>query len=127
VLIINEGRIAAQGTPEEIAGTMKGGDTWNLVLKNGPADLGRLAAGISGVTEEALPDGTRSLRFFAPTGTVSGEAIFDWAVAEGNKILGMRNMTLSLEDIFVSLTSEDGHRDSDGGIPEAAKEAGNGN
>ncbi|MDR2922212.1 MAG: ATP-binding cassette domain-containing protein [Treponema sp.] len=33
VLIINEGKIAAQGTTEEIAGTMKGGDTWELMLK----------------------------------------------------------------------------------------------
>jgi ABC-2 type transport system ATP-binding protein len=38
VLIINEGRIAAQGKPEEIAGTLKGGDTWELILKGGGLD-----------------------------------------------------------------------------------------
>ena len=36
-----------------------------------------------------------------------GERIFDWAVAENLKILGMSRKKLSIEEIFVSLTADE--------------------
>jgi len=114
VLIINEGKIAAQGTPEEIAGTMKGGDTWELTLKGAGAEavrgrLSLLGEGITKIAAESLEDGTVQLGFFVPSGAFEspGECIFDWAVANNYKILGMSRKKLSLEDIFVELTSEE--------------------
>jgi ABC-2 type transport system ATP-binding protein len=130
VLILNEGRIAAQGKPEEIAGTMKGGDTWELILKGTAAAA---AAGLRdglGLPEGDVkpgsindePDGTVKVSFFLPvreSGTegarsegarsewADGERIFDWAVSRGFKILRMDRKRLSLEDIFVKLTSEE--------------------
>jgi ABC-2 type transport system ATP-binding protein len=48
------------------------------------------------------------MSFFLPSGNGDengeGERIFDWAVAEGLKILSMKRRKLSLEDIFVRLT-----------------------
>jgi ABC-2 type transport system ATP-binding protein len=112
VLILNEGRIAAQGTAEEIAGTMKGGDTWELVLKG--ADAGAIQAKLSPLgsdltvtAAENSGDGAVRLSFFIPSGAVDGERIFDWAIASGLKILGMNRKKLSLEDIFVKLTAEE--------------------
>ncbi|MCL1931077.1 MAG: ATP-binding cassette domain-containing protein [Treponema sp.] len=110
ILIINEGKIAAQGSPEEIAGTMKGGDTWELALKGGDAESikSRLYAlgEVGSVAAAQKEDGTVALSFFVPEGT-GGERIFDWAVSNGLKILGMSQKKLSLEDIFVKLTSEE--------------------
>jgi ABC-2 type transport system ATP-binding protein len=122
VLILNEGRIAAQGTPEEIAGTMKGGDTWTLVLKN--ADPGEVIKRLSGLgpetgaaEAEVLEGGFVRLGFVvreddpaAGAGGAyrGGERIFDWAAAQGFKIVEMNRKRLSLEDIFVKLTSEGG-------------------
>jgi ABC-2 type transport system ATP-binding protein len=116
VLIINEGRIAAQGRPEEIAGTMKGGDSWELTLKGAyvhtlPERLLRLEAGVAPAGLEERPGGTIDLRFFLPAAEGAeeepeGERIFDWAVAQGYKILRMNRKRLSLEDIFVKLTNE---------------------
>ncbi|MDR0443048.1 MAG: ATP-binding cassette domain-containing protein [Treponema sp.] len=113
VLIINDGRIAAQGSPEEIAGSMKGGDTWELILlgevdsvKNRLSQLGR----ISNAAVQSAGDGTVKVSFFVPqeqNEINSGERIFDWAVAQGVKILGMNRKKLSIEDIFVKLTSDD--------------------
>jgi ABC-2 type transport system ATP-binding protein len=123
VLILNEGRIAAQGKPEEIAGTMKGGDTWELVLKG--TDAAGLQDGL-GLPEGDIkpgsisdgPDGTVNVSFFLPARDpgaewarsewTDGERIFDWAVSRGVKILRMDRKRLSLEDIFVKLTSEEG-------------------
>jgi ABC-2 type transport system ATP-binding protein len=121
VLILNEGRIAAKGTSEEIAGTLKGRDTWDLLLKlPGPGEgqtneqylqssLEGCLAGLgidpgSAVTESVE---TGIVRFkFSIQDPDAGEKIFDWAVSNNIKILSMNRKRLSLEDIFVKLTSE---------------------
>ncbi|MDR2376159.1 MAG: ATP-binding cassette domain-containing protein [Treponema sp.] len=107
VLIINRGKIVAQGRPEEIAGDIKGGDTWEICLKGRAiqAGLDRLGFVYSRPRIEEAEDGTARLSFFVPGARgVEGEAIFDWAVREGFKILMMNRRSLSLEDIFVHLT-----------------------
>jgi len=124
VLILNEGRIAAQGTPEEIAGTLKSpennrpSELWELQLK------GADAAGIKGsltsldlpagfnitdVSAENMETGTVRLCFKinGTAGTESGESIFNWAVSHGYKIVSMSQKKPSLEDLFVTLTSEE--------------------
>jgi ABC-2 type transport system ATP-binding protein len=114
VLIINDGRIAAQGRPEEIAGSMKGGDTWELVLKGPDADTVRgklsLIGQVSNVLVENAANGIVSASFFVSAqeqDASAGERIFDWAVTQGFKILGMNRRKLSIEDIFVKLTSDE--------------------
>ena len=114
VLILNDGRIAAQGTTAEIAATVKGGDTWELLLKGAPEriieeKLFRL--GLDKINKlESLDDGTVNVNFFISAGKenqiTDGERIFDWAISEGLKILAMNRKKLSLEDIFVKLTAE---------------------
>jgi ABC-2 type transport system ATP-binding protein len=121
VLIINDGRIAAQGSPEEIAGTMKGGDTWELILKGAGYDAdtgavnGKLSSlgNISNVATETTADGYVCANFFIPEetdGANTGERIFDWAVSQNLKILGMSRKKISIEDIFVKLTSDEKER-----------------
>ncbi|MDR2069740.1 MAG: ABC transporter ATP-binding protein [Spirochaetaceae bacterium] len=117
VLILNEGRIAAQGTPGEIAGTMKGGDTWELILKG--TDAAGLQDGLGFPGGDGKPgsisdgpDGTVNVSFFLPpreSGSewADGERIFDWALSRNLKILRMDRKRISLEDIFVKLTSEE--------------------
>jgi ABC-2 type transport system ATP-binding protein len=121
VLILNEGRIAAQGTPEEIAGTLKGGDTWELILKG--TDIAqkysRLYSQYLNMSIDTSPEiveenGFYNIRIIIPAGESegsigknAGELIFDWAVAEGLKITGMNRHRLSLEDIFVKLTGDE--------------------
>jgi ABC-2 type transport system ATP-binding protein len=119
VLILNEGRIAAQGTPEEIAATMKTAsrsiDTWELYLKGAEAESvkNRLALRereTADVKAEAMEDGTVRLGFALKDSenySQDGELIFDWAVSQGYKIIGMNRKKLSLEDIFVKLTAEE--------------------
>ncbi|MDR2519148.1 MAG: ATP-binding cassette domain-containing protein [Spirochaetaceae bacterium] len=129
VLIINEGRIAAQGRPEAIAETLKGTDTWELTLKDPGREEGetqggrekiaqkmaRLAEGLAdGEAPAREADGTFHVSFSVPSGSLGGERIFDWAVAEGLKILSMTQKKLSLEAIFVKLTGEHEGRPAQG-------------
>jgi ABC-2 type transport system ATP-binding protein len=125
VLIINDGRIAVQGKPEEIAGSMKGGDTWELLLKGADADSSAFADGvksklaelgqISNALVETKESGLVSASFFVQTdensGADAGERIFDWAVNNRYKILGMNRKKLSIEDIFVKLTGDESKPD----------------
>jgi ABC-2 type transport system ATP-binding protein len=131
VLIINEGKIVAQGTTEEIAGTMKGGDTWELMLTRSMAfdimagtafaeKLQSLGEGISSVTVDLMDNGVAKIGFYMPMKNAAdtnafiptGEMIFDWAVSNGMKIIGMNRKKISLEDIFVSLTSEEANKEA---------------
>ena len=114
VLIINDGRIAAQGRPEEIAGSMKGGDTWELLLKGESLDHVRdklsLLGNITNALVETIDGGFIRAGFFIPADEDSqnkGERIFDWAVNSNFKILEMNRKKLSIEDIFVKLTGEE--------------------
>jgi ABC-2 type transport system ATP-binding protein len=128
VLILNEGKIAAQGSPESIAGTMKGGESWDLVLKvsgqgiedsGQPSNEGYVRARLAELSERefggrletgdlrATGENVYTAAFFIAGGadvSDNAEKIFDWAVAGGFKILGMNRKKLSLEDIFVRLT-----------------------
>jgi ABC-2 type transport system ATP-binding protein len=118
VLIINDGRIVAQGKPEEIAGSMKGGDTWELVIKSAAADAGMVKdklyelGDLTNMLVETTGNGLITARFFAPVGISetgdenAGERIFDWAVNNELKLLEMNRKKISIEDIFVKLTSE---------------------
>jgi ABC-2 type transport system ATP-binding protein len=113
VLIINDGRIAAQGKPEEIAGSMKGGDTWELLLKGADSGVVRdripVLGEVSNTQVEDKEGGLVSAAFFIPSredDVNTGEQIFDWAVSNGFKILGMNRKKLSIEDIFVKLTGD---------------------
>jgi len=117
VLILNDGRITAMGTPEEIAETMKAGglNTWELYLKGANLEdienrLIRLGRETGNITREKTESGLVSLRFeLRDSGDDSrdGELIFDWAVSQGYKIIGVNRKKLSLEDIFVKLTAEE--------------------
>jgi len=118
VLILNEGRIAAQGTPDEIAKNIRSGggmDTWELYLKGAAAEevesrLARLEKETTEAKAETLEDGVIRLGFaIRDSGAyaLDGECIFDWAIKQGYKIIGMNRKKLSLEDIFVKLTSEE--------------------
>jgi len=120
VLIINDGKIAALGKPEEIAGSMRGTDTWELVLKSPGDEIAgktncelireklHLLGNLTNVSVEDAGNDLVTARFFLPAEDrrSSGEKIFDWAVSRGVKILEMNRKKLSIEDIFVKLTSD---------------------
>jgi len=116
VVILNEGRVAAQGAPGEIGEALKGEDRIVLRVKGSPgsldaARLGSLLGSIPGLRSVAKveADGAAFAAELAmgPSAAIEpGEAIFDWAVGHGLKLLELERRRLSLEEIFVKLTSE---------------------
>jgi ABC-2 type transport system ATP-binding protein len=115
VIILSEGRVAAQGAPSEIGEALKGEERIRLRLKSssGAIDRKRLSGipGLRSVASFALePSGVAAAEIAMPPASndasEAGEAIFDWAVSNGLKVLELERRRLSLEEIFVKLTQE---------------------
>ncbi|HUX41250.1 MAG TPA: ATP-binding cassette domain-containing protein [Rectinemataceae bacterium] len=120
VLILNEGRIAAQGTAEEIGEALKGEARVSFRLRPRKEGIGakdiesalkrlpsigalrslEAAQGSSFAVEIALQAGQAEAD--------SGALVFEWAVSEGLVLLELVPRKLSLEEIFVKLTTEGG-------------------
>ncbi len=118
VLIINEGRIVAQGSATDIAAGMQGDERIECLVKGAGVEalealrtmplIRSLDAGGDNQPASGTP-GIIKIRVGAGRGEgdLAAEALFDWAVASGGKLLEMRRERLSMEDIFVRLTSEE--------------------
>jgi ABC-2 type transport system ATP-binding protein len=110
VLILNEGRIVAQGTREEMERGMRGEVLLDLTLKpsQGRPFLAESLMKVTGVQKlvSSMTDarGIIAVRLSLTPDAGGEEAVFDWAVAAGMKIVSMVPQRLSLEDIFLSLT-----------------------
>jgi ABC-2 type transport system ATP-binding protein len=111
VLILNEGQIVAKGTVEEIQREMKGEVLLRLSLK-GERDPRESLGRVRGIKEvldggEASP-GRFEVQIALEPESGAEEAVFDWAVRAGYKILSMVPKRLSLEELFIKLTREGG-------------------
>jgi ABC-2 type transport system ATP-binding protein len=114
VIILNEGRIAAQGAPSEIGEALKGEERIRLRLKSSGAIDQKRLSGIPGLRSVASftpePQGVWAAEIAMPPASAdtaeAGEVVFDWAVSNGFKLLELERRRLSLEEIFVKLTQE---------------------
>jgi ABC-2 type transport system ATP-binding protein len=111
VLIINEGRIVASGTPRELQVKAGGEDIIYASISSGgqPADS-KLAELRSVISVSRVEDaGAGYVRYLVKAGhdEDTGEAIFKMAVENNWKINELRRETLSLEDIFLKLTTKE--------------------
>jgi ABC-2 type transport system ATP-binding protein len=112
VLIMAGGRLIAQGTPQEIARGMQEAVLLVVSLKAPvePSALGALASlpGVRSVSDPRHMSGDRlEVDLEVAAGTDPSEAVYDWAVASGCKILGMKTETAKLEELFARLTAAD--------------------
>ena len=111
VLILNEGRIVAQGTTEEINREMRGEVILALTV-TGSRPPGSSLAAVEGVrkvlkNEAGAPNRFQLALSVVPDSAVE-ERVFDWAVAEGYRIVALVPQRLSLEELFSKLTREGG-------------------
>ncbi len=111
VLIINNGVIAAQGTPDELQASVEGQQTISLVVKNcSSQELQQSLEGYESVLIKQIQK-TRNGNVEAEL-TVSGgrdlrEDLFDLVLRNEWKLLQLTPSKLSLEDVFRQLTYEE--------------------
>jgi ABC-2 type transport system ATP-binding protein len=117
VLIINRGRIVADDSPENLAKRILGGSHIHLRLDSSEVAASRALGKVSSIKrlefKESNEQGTIEAIAEAAEDTDIRRGIFKALAAEDIPILMMRSLDMSLEDIFLNLTTkEDGEINS---------------
>jgi len=102
VAIVDNGKVVALGTPQELKSTVPGSDTIELTLdrpSDGALDALRALPGVRGV--EAIPQG---LKVMADGGASLLPRAIDLLRAEGLEVRAASLSRISLEDVFIHFT-----------------------
>jgi ABC-2 type transport system ATP-binding protein len=108
VLIIDRGRIVAEGTPSDLRAKLAGAPVVHVTVKGAVSvreDLSALS-GVASVELEEAPGETRA-RILCLQGSDPREEIFRLAVDRGWVLRELARAAMTLEDVFVRLTRHD--------------------
>ncbi len=108
VLIIDRGRIVADGTAAELRRQARGNTLLRVTVKDAPSGVGDTFAQLPGVAavEHSEAEADRFTLECAPDDDLR-EAVFKTAVEKGWVLLELVERTASLEDVFVRLTAQE--------------------
>ncbi len=111
VIIINKGKLVLQDTPSNVAQRRWGGGDLLLEVKGPPERVRAVLRQISGTREVVYKGGDPVGRYTvkAEKNADIREEVFRRIAKNEWVLLEMRRATISLEDIFVSLTTEEAH------------------
>jgi ABC-2 type transport system ATP-binding protein len=110
VVIINKGRVVAVDTPDNLTARLRGSETMYLQIDAAGADAGAALARLPGVTGVVESDRRDSVVGYEVASEHGHDVRCDLArsvVASGWGLLELRPMRISLEQIFLSLTTEE--------------------
>jgi ABC-2 type transport system ATP-binding protein len=111
VVIINKGKIAAVDTPQNLTSTLKSGQKIRLEVQAPEAALRPALSqvpGVSHVAVEALPGSDHSIvTIETAQGSDARSQVAAAIVRNGWALFELRGVSLSLEDIFLELTTDD--------------------
>jgi ABC-2 type transport system ATP-binding protein len=110
VVIINKGHVVAVDTPDNLTARLRGSETMYLqidALGADPLSSLQAIAGVTRVAEADRRDGVVAFEIDSETGRDVRRDLARAVVASGWGLLEMRPMRMSLEDIFLSLTTEE--------------------
>ena len=111
VVIINEGKVVAMDTPEGLAAQMKGAERIALTV-DGPLEA--IREKIRAIDEvmniyaaEGGPDTPPSFTVECELGTDLRPLLASTVVSQGWGLLELRGVSMSLEDVFINLTTQE--------------------
>jgi ABC-2 type transport system ATP-binding protein len=109
VLIINQGRIVAQGTPAELRREVLGQSAYEIEasgdLGSLPFLLGSIDPGLSVASEGPLDEqGFRKIKLKTLNADDTGEAILRACLSEGLRVRALSRAHPTLEDVFLAAT-----------------------
>ena len=110
VVIINKGHVVAVDTPENLTGRLRGSETMYVQVDgaNGHAASAlQHIVGVTKVTESDHRDGIVGYEVESERGHDVRRELARTVVSNGWGLLELRPMRMSLEEIFLSLTTED--------------------
>ena len=109
IIVLNQGRIVADNSPAELAKRMADGTVLVLTASAPEVALTRALSALSEVRSvrcTARREGELEFKVETIPGKDARKAIFDCVSAGGWTMLGLREQSMSLEDIFITLTNQ---------------------
>ncbi len=110
VVIINKGKVVAQGGIDELSAQVRKGERLALLLRRpegNAVDALRQVPHVRGVTSESTDDGATRYLVDVEPGHDVREAMAELAVSRGWGLLELRKEAMSLEEVFRQLTTEE--------------------
>ena len=110
VVIISKGRVVAVDTPDNLTARLRGTETLYVQIDAGSADAVVALERVAGVTRVVESDRRESIAGYeveSEQGRDIRRELSRTVVTNGWGLLELRPMRMSLEDIFLSLTTED--------------------
>jgi ABC-2 type transport system ATP-binding protein len=110
VVIINKGRVVAVDTPDNLTARLRGSETMYLQVDASGADAAAALTGVPGVTrvvESDRRDGVVGYEVDSESGRDVRRDLARAVIGSGWGLLEMRPMRMSLEDVFLSLTTDE--------------------
>src|SRR5262249_11579889 len=110
VVIINKGRVVAIDSPDNLTARVRGAETLYVQVDAAGADAGAALSALPGVTRVAAADQQPGAGAFGGEGERGRDIRRDPAreiVARGWGLLGLRPMRMSLEEVFLQVTTEE--------------------
>jgi ABC-2 type transport system ATP-binding protein len=110
IVIISKGKVVAVDTPDNLTARLRGSETLYVQVDAGPADAAHYLERVPGVTRIVVADRRQSVIGYeveSEQGRDIRRELSHAIVTNGWGLLELRPMRLSLEEIFLSLTTED--------------------
>jgi gliding motility-associated transport system ATP-binding protein len=115
VVIINKGKVVAEDTPENLTHRLRGAGTLRLDVRGDAAAVAeavRSVAGVTAVRPHASADGVSALDVEAAAGADVRADLARAVVQKGFDLLGLHQVGMSLEEIFLHLTTSEAHAEA---------------
>jgi ABC-2 type transport system ATP-binding protein len=111
VVIINKGHVVAVDTPDNLTARLRGSETMYLQVEApSAANVKSALEAVPGVTSVTAPDGRGAIATFevnSGSGQDVRRGLASTVVSNGWGLLELRPLRMSLEEIFLHLTTED--------------------
>jgi gliding motility-associated transport system ATP-binding protein len=110
VVIINRGKVVAVDTPDNLTSRLRGSETMYVQVDAGGADVASVLQRVSGVTRVAITDTRQQVVGYEVDSEAGRDVRRELAAAivgRGWGLLELRPMRLSLEEIFLHVTTEE--------------------
>ena len=109
ILIINDGKIVANGTPAELAGQARGEEIVHISIRGPQAEIEAKLDALEFVSQWApidvdTDDGVIGYRVTATQGSDAAEALFHVVVDNRWSLTELHQESVDLEDVFLNLT-----------------------
>lgn len=110
ILIINNGKIVANGTPEELSSQAKGEEIVHITIRGSQETIETQLNALEFVSQWnhiGTDNGTVSYQITAAQGSDAAEALFRVVVENGWSLTELRQESVDLEDVFRNLTDKE--------------------